>query len=645
MTRDHAAISRPWIRLCLLAILLIALGLGTYRLGYQEISGDEAFGYFFSLQSPQDIVRATLALDEPHPVGSYYLEKAWIAAVGDSEFALRFQSTLWSVLAVALLYVLARQLGLGQRTSLLSAALLALSPYAVWHAQNARMYSMSLALTVASTWLAIEAIRRRRWGFWVAYVLVSWLCLQIHYYTVFLIVAQNVLVIGWTLAVARAPRRLIPWCASQLALGLLALPWFYLARQTLTGYGGNGDSPPLGSALVRSLSVFAVGESLPALVRTISGFLAALLVVVAILRLTLSRPSRWKMAAALVAYLGIPLLAIWAGAQSRPIFDERYIVSAAPAFYLLASIAVLGSGATSPQPRPAELSQAVPDTRQRAVPVMKSSAFLAAVLLLVAGLISLGNYYFSSAYSKTRGWRELATTLTRLSGGIPSAEARLIQNLPDPTLWYYYRGPVAHLVLPPAPSDVTGTDEEVARLVALPVRRVILSAQQADWWDGDGVAEAALSKNYAPLVSFPVGPASIHVYARPPIAIPSVGVAFANGVTVAAAAPDSRELTPAGLLVVHLLWQGSQDALTGAEEITLQVLDSAGALVAQTDQSFGAADMGGYPASYGILVPGELSPGSYRLIVAVYDRGRPESPRWSTTTGADHIDLGELYLP
>ena len=79
-------------------------------------------------------------------------------------------------------------------------------------------------------------------------------------------------------------------------------------------------------------------------------------------------------------------------------------------------------------------------------------------ILLVAALVSLGNYYVHPAYSKTRGWRELAATMTRLSGGIPTAEVRLIQNFPDPSLWYYYRGPVAHLVLPPAASDAAGAD-------------------------------------------------------------------------------------------------------------------------------------------------------------------------------------------
>jgi hypothetical protein len=632
------------VRLSLMCILLLAIGLGVCRLGYQELSGDEAFGYFFSLQSYPDMVRSTLTLGEPHPVASYYVQKAWLAAVGYSEFALRFTSVWWSVLAVALLYVLARRLGLGEGASLLSAALLAVSPYAVWHGQNARMYAMSLALTLASSWLAIEAILRKRWILWVAYVLVSWLCLQTHYYTVFVILVQNVLVVGWTLLVKRTPRRLVPWVMSQLALGLLILPWLLSARNTLASYGGNADSPPLGSLLVRSLSVFAVGEMLPRLPRTLSGYLAGFLVLVALARLVLSGPVGRRTAASAAAYLGIPLLAIWLGAQSRPIFNERYILDGAPAFYLLASVAVLGVGTTGLRSRVSEPRRLASGGQAPAVKVLEGIGALTGTILLVAALISLGNYFTDPAYSKTRGWRELATTMTRLSSGIPTAGVRLAQNFPDPSLWYYYRGPVAHLVLPPAASDAAGADREAANLVKAGVQRVILAAQPAEWWDRDGIAEAALAKYYAPVAAIPLGGWSTRVYATPPAAVSPIGVSFANGVTLAAAVPESRQLIPGGVLVVHLRWRDPQDRLTGTEKITLQILDSQGALVAQNDLPLGASEIGAPVTSYAILIPPTLSPGRYRLIVALYDPERPDSGRLLTTTGADHVDLSELYV-
>jgi hypothetical protein len=417
-----------------------------------------------------------------------------------------------------------------------------------------------------------------------------------------------------------------------------------LARNTLVGYGGNGDSPALGSMLVRALSVFAVGETLPKLHRTLSGYLAGILAVAAIARMALSGPGGRRAAAAVVAYLGIPLLAIWASAQSRPIFNERYIVDGAPAFCLLVSVAVLGMGTTAFQSRSSEPHLVVAGRPVLAGKVLKGVGAVTGVFLLVAALMSLGNYYASPAYSKSRGWRELATTVGRLSGAIPIASVRLVQNFPDPSLWYYYRGSVAHLVLPPAASDVAGAVEEAAALAASGVRRVILSSQQADWWDGNGIAEAALAKYYAPVGAIPVGGWLIHVYARPPTFLAPEVVTFENGVALRAAALDSDQLVPGGVLVVHLEWLGSQERLTGTEKLTLQVLDSQGVLVAQTDAPFGLADTEAPVMSYGILAPQKLSPGRYRLIVALYDPGRPHSPRLQTTGGADYVDLGEVNV-
>lgn len=52
-----------------LAALILAFGLRVFGLGSQELRGDEAFGYFFSLRPFADMIDATLALQEPHPVG------------------------------------------------------------------------------------------------------------------------------------------------------------------------------------------------------------------------------------------------------------------------------------------------------------------------------------------------------------------------------------------------------------------------------------------------------------------------------------------------------------------------------------------------------------------------------------------------
>ena len=197
------------------------------------------------------------------------------------------------------------------------------------------MYSISLALTLASSWLALTALARPRWRYWGAYVAVSWLALHTHYYAVFILVAQNLFVAfaGWR---DITQRRWLPhWLAAQIILWGLYLPWLAVARGTLTGYGGAGDSPAFGPMLRRALSAFLAGDVLHAGEQTPLAILIGLLGLVGALRLMAAGARGRRALLCLLLYGGLPVIGTWLSAQSRPIFNERYLVAAAPAYYLL----------------------------------------------------------------------------------------------------------------------------------------------------------------------------------------------------------------------------------------------------------------------------------------------------------------------
>ena len=642
-----------WGRLGLALILLVALGLRVFRLGYQELRGDEAFGFFFGGSSFSEIVRSTIALAEPHPVGSYFVQKVWMGVSGPSEFALRLISAWFGVLSVALLYRLGRRLIPRMSAAVLGAGLLAVSPYAIWHSQDARMYSISLALTLASTLLAVEAVcaerpvsghsRSKVWPLWAGYVLVSLSALHVHYYAGFIILAQNLFVLGLAIVDTRYRRVAIHWLMAQAALALLYLPWLILARSTLAGYRGNGDSPGLGAMLQRSLGVFAVGESFPAGRRTFLALLAGGLLALGGVRLALTGERGRRALWLLALYLAVPLLVTWLGALGRPIFNERYLIAAVPPFYLLLAVAAAGARDTR-------------DTRDTREPdaaarnrVLAWAGALGLFLVLAAGCWSLANYYADPAYSKTRGWRELAATLVRFTTGMAPEQVRIAQNFPDPTLWYYYVGPVEHLVLPPGPHDEAGAAQEVAGLAAAGVQRVVMPVQPAGWWDERGIAQAALTGKYTLVPAGQAGGWPVQIYVRPPFDLPPPAggeVEFSNALTLSGADLQSSALTSGGAAIVTLRWRGSpEEALTGGEKISLQLLRDGGPLIAQTDVPLDASEIRAPETTYSILLPAQLSPGAYRLIVVVYDPKQPGAPRWRTASGADHVDLGALRVP
>ena len=620
----------------LLLVMLLGFGLRVYHLGAQELRGDETFGYFFSLQTYANIVRATLALREPHPVAGYFIEKLWLTLAGDSEFALRFVSAWWGALAVALLYRLGRRLGLGAGVSALAALLLAVSPYALWHSQDARMYTISLTLTLASTWLAFEAVQCRRWLYWIAYVAVTWLALQTHYFAFFVILAQNTYFICLGLLVWRRPARVLEWILAQLSLGLLVLPWLILARDTLTRYGGNGDSPAFGPMLIRSFSAFAVGETTPVEQQVVFAWLAGLLVAIGVARLVLTTPHRRRAAIFLLLYLFMPLLATWISALRRPIFDERYLIAAVPPFYLLLANSIKSLSARSrPTPKITALNRAL-------APVVASIL----IVVQAGALLSVGRYYATPTYSKTVGWRQLAASIDRLSAGLPPEQVRVAQNFPDPTLWYYYRGSVKHIVLPPKALDQEAARREVATIAEAGVRRVILPVQLAPWWDDRGIASEVLAGDYTRVAANTVGVWPVEVYVRPPEALGPMGGIFANKLVLEAATVEPSQVPAGGLLAVYLRWQGPPSMLPGGEKITIQVLDPSNQVVAQTDQPFTADQITNRITSYGILLPEkDLVPGDYRVILALYNPEQPGAPRLRTTQGADFVPLATVRIP
>ena len=617
--------TRQTTRVILLALLLLAFGLRAYHLGYQELRGDEAFGYFFSQRPAGEIVSATIELQEPHPVASYFVQKSWLALAGSSETAQRFVSLWFSVLAVALITRFGRSLGLTPRVCVVAGLLMAVSPDLIWHAQDARMYSMSLALTLASFWLAIEWLnheeRGRRWTWALAYIVASWLALHTHYFAAFVLIAQNLFVIGLAVIGRRWRSLLLPWLLIQAALGLLYLPWLLRASATLTGYSGNGDSPGFVNMATRALSVFAVGEAVTPQQRNVLAGAALLLLALGTWRLVASGPRLKRASVLLWLYLALPVLATWLSALQRPIFNERYLAAAAPPFFLL--IAAIF------QTSPGEISASA--TRRQ--PPMRYTSVALLVVLLLGGASALNRQFHDPAYSKTRGWRELATAIEQTSTGLPPETVRIAQNFPDPTLWYYYGGPVEHVVLPPGPHDADGAASSVAALTEAGVQRVILPVQPAPNWDETGLAQAALSERYALLHEGQVGVWPLQVYVEPAVDLEPVDVEFENGVDLDGFAISPTTLTPGGLLGVQLDWQLDGASLRGDEKVTVQLIGPDGQVAAQHDTALIQA------GPHGLSLPETLSPGEYRLIAAIYVADDDGIQRIGTMDGEDAVTL------
>jgi uncharacterized membrane protein len=156
-------------------------------LGADSLWLDEAFSVAAVVQHSLGSAWHT-SLDPNHP--SLYFVVLWIFVhvAGVSETIARLPSALSSIGGLALVFLLARRLGLSQRASVAALLLMAYAPLDVWYAQEARMYAM---VTLAALAFAIGVATDSWRG-----VLLAAIALAVGLYVDFTMVALSAVVIG-----------------------------------------------------------------------------------------------------------------------------------------------------------------------------------------------------------------------------------------------------------------------------------------------------------------------------------------------------------------------------------------------------------------------------------------------------------------
>jgi mannosyltransferase len=119
---------------------------------------------------------------ESTPPLSYLYEWLCTKAIGTSEFALRLPFALVGIALVGVIYLAAQALA-GRRAGLIAALLAACNPMLVWHAQDARSYSL-LALLLAGT---IWALARGRAWWWAGLAAAA---LATHHFAIFVVLPE-----------------------------------------------------------------------------------------------------------------------------------------------------------------------------------------------------------------------------------------------------------------------------------------------------------------------------------------------------------------------------------------------------------------------------------------------------------------------
>lgn len=151
-----------------------------------------------------------------HPPLFHILMHYWIGAFGSGEVAVRSFALVFGMAAVLAAYWAGKELFDSSRVGLLAAGVIAFSPYHIWYAQEARMYTMVLLFGLLSVGFLGSAVRRGSPGRWTAYFAVTLLGLFSHYFFAVLVLGEALYflvseVFGRLSALSREGRRRTRW--------------------------------------------------------------------------------------------------------------------------------------------------------------------------------------------------------------------------------------------------------------------------------------------------------------------------------------------------------------------------------------------------------------------------------------------------
>ena len=163
-----------------------------------------------------------------------WLMRGWIRWIGDPASVLSFHlpSVLLGAACVAPMALLGSEL-FSPAEGLAAAALIVVSPTALYYSQEARPYALLMNLSALTLWSFLRARRRGRWPSWILFGVLLAAGFLTHMLAMFIAAG----LVFWTAieaALERSTRPLLPVLAASLSAGL-SLLWLFHRQKSVSG--------------------------------------------------------------------------------------------------------------------------------------------------------------------------------------------------------------------------------------------------------------------------------------------------------------------------------------------------------------------------------------------------------------------------
>ncbi len=614
------------------ALTGLAAALRIYHLGAESFWFDEADILSQARGPLTNVLGSFLRIGENGPLYTLLLW-AWVHLVGTGEAAVRLLPLLFGVATIPVLYYTGKRL-VGRELGLLAAALLAVSPFHIWHSQDAKMYTLVVLVTLGSTALYLQALERNTLRWWAAYVLATWVALFTHSMAVLILLAQLLATpLLWTRFAAGTgaggANRRRRWA---VALAVLTVPFLPIAAGRAAAFL-NGDLTAGWHAAVapaEMLRVLFIKFALNEAAQPWQALGAALAGGLFVLGAWPRRGGTARAWTAVGLLWAVPIAGLYALSLKVPLFEPRYLIIVLPFYLLFVAAGLLRLGRRVPRP-----------------------AVVAGVALLALQGVALATVNYSAAPQKEE-WRQALDYVRQHIRGRdviivhPGYLATAVQQ------YYAPAGDVPVVPVKPVPYlDTAGfgprqlsdwldhaiSDTERVWIVTSPDRTVHDDPQgkvlgffegqdnpypryyQFDVQHFIGVTLTGYAFNGQPHSWFPPP-----VYPQP--------VTYAGGFSFQGSIYEMRgekddEIPAATWLPVTLYWRFAQPP-TPAQDyiISLRLLDNTGKEWAAYDQAplNGLRPTPTFPAGQLVIdyadlfVPGNAPPGRYHLTLQVWPR-------------------------
>ena len=345
-----------------------------------------------------ELMRSTDVHPPLHPVVLW----GTVRVLGAGELAVRAPSLLAATALIPLLYVVGREL-YDRRAGYAAAALGAVAPFAVWYAQEARMYALFMVFALLALYFQVRVLRDgSRSRDWIGYALAAAALVYTQYFGLLFVAVQQ---LAFLVAVARGHLpvgRTLAWNVLPVLLVVPLAP-FALDQFAANESGGRGfQQPSQAGGSVEPGTAPGAYAALTNVAWAVLGYhsnatmtaLAALWPLGLLLALSLLGRGRSWATMLVVACAVLPAIGLFALGQLKPfVFEVRYFIGMVPLALLLiargltswalrpavaglacaAAVATLGLGLADQQlngsnPRVYDFREAVHAIEQRARP-------------------------------------------------------------------------------------------------------------------------------------------------------------------------------------------------------------------------------------------------------------------------------------